>query len=147
MSKLTFLPFMMKRLFVLLFAALVALSACNLLREKEPDGINAKDSLNWAGRYAGVLPCADCEGIKTELTLRSDGTYTLITQFVGKEDNPLEESGSFTWDNTGSRVFLPEDNSRPGEFLVGEEKLHVLDKEGKLIRGRLSHLYVLKKVK
>jgi uncharacterized lipoprotein NlpE involved in copper resistance len=133
--------------FIVLITVLVTLVGCNPPGEKVATLQNAKDSLDWAGRYAGVLPCADCEGIKAEVILRKDGTYTLITQFVGKEDNPLEESGSFTWDDTGSRVFLPEDNSRPGKFLVVEEKLHVLDKKGKLIRGRLSHLYVLKKVK
>jgi uncharacterized lipoprotein NlpE involved in copper resistance len=133
--------------FVVSVVVLVTLAGCNPAAEKDAFLQNAKDSFDWAGRYAGVLPCADCEGIKTELILRKDGTYTLITQFVGKEDNPLEESGSFTWDKSGSRVLLPEDNSRPGQFLVGEEKLAVLDRKGKLVRGRLSHLYVLKKVK
>ena len=26
--------------------------------------VNAANSLDWAGKYEGVLPCADCEGIK-----------------------------------------------------------------------------------
>ncbi len=138
---------MLMRVFVLLMVSLISFTACNLLREKQSTVINAKDSLNWAGKYAGILPCADCEGIKTELTLRNNGTYTLATQFLGKEDHSLEESGEFTWDDSGTRIFLPNDRSRPGEFMVDRDKLHVLDREGGLVRGRLAHLYVLKKVK
>ena len=26
---------------------------------------NAQNSLDWAGDYQGILPCADCEGINT----------------------------------------------------------------------------------
>ncbi len=28
---------------------------------------SAETSLDWAGEYEGVFPCADCEGIKVEL--------------------------------------------------------------------------------
>ena len=31
-------------------------------------------SLDWEGVYRGVVPCADCEGIVTTITLRRDGT-------------------------------------------------------------------------
>lgn len=33
---------------------------------------NAETSLDWAGEYEGVFPCADCEGIKVELDLNPD---------------------------------------------------------------------------
>ena len=32
-------------------------------------GDNSKTSVDWVGKYEGTLPCADCEGIKTTLTL------------------------------------------------------------------------------
>ena len=35
----------------------------------------AENALDWNGTYKGILPCADCEGIKTELELNSDKTY------------------------------------------------------------------------
>ncbi len=30
-------------------------------------GDNSQNSLDWPGTYTGTLPCADCEGIKTEI--------------------------------------------------------------------------------
>ena len=36
---------------------------------------NAQSSLDWAGEYKGLTPCADCSGIKTKLILKSDHTY------------------------------------------------------------------------
>ena len=38
---------------------------------------NAKNSLDYIGTYKGILPCADCEGIETELELNSDKTYEI----------------------------------------------------------------------
>ncbi len=36
-----------------------------------PIGDTAETSLDWAGEYKGVFPCADCEGIKMELELKA----------------------------------------------------------------------------
>lgn len=36
-----------------------------------------------AGVYSGVLPAADCEGIRTTLYIRPDGTYTRISEYIG----------------------------------------------------------------
>ena len=35
---------------------------------------NSMNSLDWAGKYEGTLPCADCEGIKYIVELKKDGT-------------------------------------------------------------------------
>lgn len=35
-------------------------------------------------RFVGVLPCADCEGIRTELVLRADGSFTIEQNYLGK---------------------------------------------------------------
>ena len=37
-----------------------------------PIGDTAETSLDWAGEYKGVFPCADCEGIKMELELKAN---------------------------------------------------------------------------
>jgi hypothetical protein len=42
------------------------------------------------GPYVGVLPCADCPGIRTELTLRrkaagwAEGTYKLVETYIDR---------------------------------------------------------------
>ncbi|MFX6794395.1 copper resistance protein NlpE N-terminal domain-containing protein, partial [Acinetobacter baumannii] len=43
----------------------------------------AENSLDWDGKYKGTLPCADCEGIKTELELKDDKTYELTETYLG----------------------------------------------------------------
>ena len=41
-------------------------------------------SLDWAGVYEGVLPCADCDGIETTLELKKDHTYVATYKYIGK---------------------------------------------------------------
>ena len=44
------------------------------------------------GVYEGVLPCADCSGIRTELYVRAKGSYTRVSHYEGKEGS-WEEAG------------------------------------------------------
>lgn len=51
---------------------------------------------NYAGVFAGVLPCADCPGIETEVTLNPDHTYTIRRVYLERADGKaFTESG--TW--------------------------------------------------
>jgi len=47
-------------------------------------GDNSETSLDWDGVYVGTTPCANCEGIETELSLGKDKTFVLKTKYVGK---------------------------------------------------------------
>ena len=51
-----------------------------------------ENALDWNGTYKGILPCADCEGIKTELELNSDKTYEIKETYLGKGDGKPFES-------------------------------------------------------
>lgn len=44
--------------------------------------------------YSGTLPCADCAGIKTTLTLNGNHTYTLQSLYIDR-GAPFTEKG--TW--------------------------------------------------
>jgi len=35
--------------------------------------------------YTGTLPCEDCEGINTRLVMRSNGNFTMIEKYIGKQ--------------------------------------------------------------
>ena len=109
------------------------------------DSHNAKNSLDWAGTYKGVTPCADCEGIQTELTLNSDMSYALKTNYMGKDTHFPEDHGTFAWDTSGSKVELIGLKDGPSKYFVGENMLKQLDMEGKEISGPLADKYVLKK--
>ena len=56
--------------------------------------------------YAGTLPCADCTGIETEITLTSDHTYSVHSIYTGRKStgpgsNEISETGM--WMLHGSR--------------------------------------------
>ena len=109
-------------------------------------GDNSQTSVDWAGIYQGTLPCADCEGIITTLTLNQDLTYKRATTYQGKTVTPRIETGKFTWDKGGATIFLQNaDKSGPARYLVGENHLKQLDMEGKVITGDLADLYQLHK--
>ncbi|NRF38919.1 copper resistance protein NlpE [Pedobacter foliorum] len=109
------------------------------------DAHNAKTSLDWNGTYKGITPCADCEGIETEVTLNKDMTFIVKTTYKGKSDKVFEEKGSFKWDATGSKISLEGLKDRPSQFFVGENTLTQLDLEGNRITGALAENYILKK--
>ena len=107
-------------------------------------GDNSQNALDWEGTYQGTLPCADCEGILTEIILRGDESFTMTTQYLGKTDDTKISSGSFEWDTSGSNITL---NSDPNlQYKVGEFVLFKLDNEGNRITGELSENYILRKI-
>lgn len=107
------------------------------------DNHNSQKALDWQGTYKGTTPCADCEGIETELILNKDLTFVLKTKYLGKEkQNIFEEKGTFTWNALGSIISL---KGMPNQYKVGENTLTQLDMEGKAVAGVLADRYVLKK--
>lgn len=152
----------MKKLILLAFVtvAVTGCNGCNNTRNTEnngsetvvaeieaiSDGHNSQNSLDYAGTYRGTVPCADCEGIKMELTLNSDGTYELKAEYLGKPvDSNYEDKGTFTWDPTGSMITLSGNPDGPRRFKVGENRIWLLDENYKEITGENADKYILKK--
>jgi heat shock protein HslJ len=106
---------------------------------------NSANSLDWAGVYKGVVPCADCEGIDTLLRLNMDNSYQLSTIYLGKDATPFEQAGSFEWDAKGSVIRLLSQKDGPALYKVVENQLIQLDMQGQLITGDLAENYKLNK--
>lgn len=124
------------------------LAACNTA-QKVTDTSNfdmhtSQISLDWQGSYSGILPCASCPGIETELTLTSDHDYILTRKYID-HDGTDTENGKFTWE--GNRIKLS--NIKAGEaspyYKVEEGRIRQLDLKGKEITGELAQNYVLTK--
>jgi heat shock protein HslJ len=120
------------------FVLTAMLSACAAGKEVTPvkpaaaspvDSHTSRDSLDWAGVYEGVLPCADCPGIKTRLTLGSDGTFERQTQYLDRETVPRTEVGKFTWHASGNAISL-DANGGGQQYAVGEGRLILLNRDG-----------------
>src|SRR5689334_14744175 len=129
----------MKIKFILLLGVSVLLSSIHL---------NAQTSTDWVGTYRGVLPCASCEGIETELTLNKNKTYDLITRRKGKGDMGIKaQTGTVTWSKTGNTITLGGINKevQPSQYVIAENSLTQLDLTGKPIEGELAEKYILKK--
>lgn len=56
------------------------------------------------GLHRGVMPCADCPGIATELWLRPDGNYLKLQTYLERDTMPFGEMG--TWEQFGNEVLL-----------------------------------------
>ena len=112
-----------------------------------PVGDTSKTSLDWNGRYRGVVPCADCEGIETVITLKQDGRYVLETRYLGREASARRIDGTFAWNTEGNSITLAGVSDRPAQYLVGENALIQLAMNGERITGELAPKYRLEKVR
>ena len=112
---------------------------------KTIDTHNSQSSLDWEGSYHGVLPCADCEGIATTITLNKNNSFSFSQKYLGKSSEPINESGPFSWTNDGNKIVLKKVAGNL-MFQVGENQLFWLDKEGKRITGDLANHYKLAKI-
>lgn len=121
---------------VLSLALALALSGCMPRAESTAapaahvvDAHNSRNSLDWAGTYEGVLPCADCPGMQTRLLLRMDGSFEMRTLYLERQVAPQTASGRFSWNDAGSRITL--DAAGWGQqFQVGEGRLLQLNRDG-----------------
>jgi len=113
--------------------------------QSEPIGDNSMTSLDWEGTYEGLLPCADCEGIKTVVSINKDNTYVSKETYVGKDTTPFESKGTFKWDKQGQKITFSDKNGK--SYFVGENTLIHLDREGNKISGDLAEKYKLMKIK
>jgi uncharacterized lipoprotein NlpE involved in copper resistance/heat shock protein HslJ len=140
-----------KTLFSTFILFLFFLVGCSSEKEHVKDQVvdihNSMISVDWAGTYEGILPCADCEGIKTALILNKDLTYELFTLYLGKSNETFQSSGTFIWDDKGTNITLINENSEWNQqYKVGENKLFHLDKDGNRIDGNFADMYKLSKL-
>lgn len=145
----------MKKYFLLILLVLAASCQQQLKNkaESKTDSVknavanshNAKNSLDYIGTYKGILPCADCEGLDTEITINENSTFSIKTKYVGKGDKIFELKGNFDWNRSGNMIILRQVKNGPNKYLVGENTLTQLDLSGKKITGDLASAYKLSK--
>lgn len=127
----------------------LALAACQPIpaAPTDPTGDTSRNALDWAGRYEGLLPCADCGGIRTVLDLTTDDSFVLRESYEGKGDGKaFVTKGKAVWDAAGSVITLGKGNDQR-RFKVGEGRIWHLDQEGQRIDGPLADSYILTKTR
>jgi uncharacterized lipoprotein NlpE involved in copper resistance len=108
---------------------------------------NSQTALNWEGEYSGVVPCADCAGIETKISLKSDSTFHLSWKYSGKDDQVYVKEGKFVWNSAGSIITLENIavDEFPTMYKVCENYLLQLDLKGNVIIGETADKYRLNK--
>ncbi len=103
---------------------------------------SAQTSLDWFGEYKGVLPCADCEGIETELKLNSDKTYELEQEYKGGKGDGTKSKvkGTFSFDPANPSIISLDQAADHRKFFVGENFVEARDiKTGEKLSDTLNY--------
>jgi len=88
------------------------------------------------GNYEGIIPCADCEGIKAELYVESDKTYTFSFTYLDMDSEPYIATGSWEIDKEGRLVLLRSDGTIEQYLkIVSQDEVLMLDGDGNEITG------------
>lgn len=109
---------------------------------------NSRNSLDWVGTYRDTVPAADSPGVVTTLTINEDESYTLATRYLESDGFGEKVIGDFNWQADGNTIELEgiDASERSNKFLVGENKVFLLDRDGQRVEGALAEYYVLPKL-
>lgn len=101
----------------------------------------AETSLDWPGEYKGVFPCADCQGIETELELKADKAYELKQKYLGKGKNSeFKVKGTFSFDADNPAMISLDQAGENRKFFIGENFVEARDiKSEKLIDSKMNY--------
>ena len=137
---------------LLLVIGIVFTTSCNNkmnsdANESFVDEHTSQNSLDWNGQYYGVIPCADCEGIETILTLNNDQSYVLVSKYLSVKEPQVDTlKGKFTWSGNNIQLDGIKSGERSSMFKIEENQVKYLNMEGKEVEGELAHVYILKKM-
>ncbi|PRZ00125.1 copper resistance protein NlpE N-terminal domain-containing protein [Marinilabilia salmonicolor] len=97
-----------------------------------------------SGVYEGLLPCADCPGIETTLTINPDNSFEISQVYIDRDSVPFISSGKITkGDKDNIWVFKNRYNETFYQF--EDSALIMLNKDQERIQGLLEEHYILKK--
>ena len=105
----------------------------------------AADALaDISGTYTGILPCADCEGLKTTIILNSDKSYEIDEEYLGKK--VTNKTNGRPWIVKDDIVTLDSmKNSKPVKYKIEDNSIVQLDANGNKMTGPMADKYILKK--
>jgi uncharacterized lipoprotein NlpE involved in copper resistance len=101
---------------------------------------------SWHGKYSGVLPCGDCKGIFTIITVDGNNTYKLLSKRVGKGEKEAAYDGTYHFDNSKNMITLDAEGDHL-KFEVKDGMLIKRDKFGDPEQGAEEARYYLHPIK
>lgn len=103
----------------------------------------ATQTAKYDAQYQGTLPCADCDGVVTTLTLNPDGTFFMESEYLANKPVKFSQKGKYTEVEEGV-VELTLDNNDKVYYQIEEGEAIMLDQNRKAPTGALADHYVLK---
>ncbi len=85
------------------------------------------------GVFYGFLPCNDCLGIKTTLSLKNNNNYLLVIQYTRESAREIFEKGKYVWnDETKTVQLMPRKPNVPAKryHIENENSLIQLNEDG-----------------
>ncbi len=103
-------------------------------------------SLDFHGIFYGYLPCQDCNGIKSTLSLKQNNNYLLVTQPAKESSREFYEKGKYTWNEEKHTVVLTSRNAANiRQYLIKDEgTLILLNADGTQMKGEDEDSYTLR---
>ena len=136
----------MKKSLLLLFVVIVGCQNQEVKKhDKNNDVQNARNSVDYVGTYNGILPCVDCQGLETELSINENLTFSIRIKYQGKGEKIYLQKGHFTWNKMGNTIILTDIRNAPNQYFVGKNILTQLNIYGKKITGTTAEEYILSK--
>jgi copper homeostasis protein (lipoprotein) len=85
--------------------------------------------------FTGILPCADCQGIRYQLNLFDDDSFVLRRTYAGRSTTPVDDLGSWAL-SSDRRVVILRGSGEPEYFAIRDnQSLRRLDTEGREIKS------------
>ena len=94
-------------------------------------------AVSWPGHYDGTLPCADCEGIATQLWVRSDSTFILRQRYIGKDSMALGTIGQ--WHVVNGLMTIGSGTDKPDLWRFTEKGIENVDEMGHEFESALNY--------
>lgn len=137
------------KLILIVASTALLFTACNFKKKTKqsetPDHHTSEISLDWAGTYYGVMPCASCPGIEIELTLTEDLNYSMEEKYLGEDGYEVASEGVFSWNGNNIKLEGMDKKNSPWLFKVEENRIRRLDTNGEEITSELANHYILTK--
>ncbi len=102
-------------------------------------------SLDFHGVFYGYLPCTDCNGVKSTLSLKQKNNYLLVTQPAKESSKETYEKGKYEWNEQTHKVILTsKDNINKRQYDIKDEgTLILLNSDGSPMSKGKSEEYTL----
>ena len=98
----------------------------------------AQAQIKTPATFDGLIPCADCMGIRVTLTLRDDGIFLLRRTYL-RGPSPISGYDLGRWSLSGRKLQLMAGKSVTEQYALRKSgDLVMLDREGKEIQSKLN---------